>query len=156
MARYPNDDGLRAELAGLYVRFSRFQPARQELETILIHNPVISTDAWNNLYTICKRLGDQRAADDARIRFQQVITLKNTVAELTNDAQLRPTDARLFLRLSVTLLQLRQVDEAYAALTHAAMLDPADPEIAHAMEGAQNILRSRQAEAPGGSGGTPQ
>jgi Flp pilus assembly protein TadD len=155
LARYPDDDGLRAELAGLHMRFNQFKLARQELETILTHNPMISSDGLFNLYTVCKRLGDQRAAEDARARFQQLIALKDAATELTELARMHPTDARVFLRLSIALLQLRQIDKAYATLRQASALDPNDPEIARAMQGAQKILRARQ-ESGSASEGTPR
>ncbi len=155
LAQSPNDDGLRAELAGLEIRFNQFSLARKELDTILTHNPLISTDCWYNLYTVCKRLADQQGAAEAHKQFDHMILLKNAVADLTIQAEQHPTDARAYLRLSVALLQLRQIDKAYAALTRAAKLDPNDPEIAQAMQGAQAILRSQQG-AGGIGGGVPQ
>src|SRR5262249_12612793 len=86
----PEDDALRAELAGLHIPFSRFEPARRELTTILGHNPTISADCWLNLRTVYLRLGDKSAADAASAQFRRVIDLKRTAESLTEECQLRP------------------------------------------------------------------
>jgi Flp pilus assembly protein TadD len=157
LSRTPEDDGLRADLAGLHMRFIRFDLARQELETILNRNPVISGDCWYNLYTVYKKLGDKSSQEGARVRMQQLIELKQESVRLFEQAQLHPNDAHVFLQLSNVLLGLREMKKSYAALMRAATLAPEDPEISATMARAQAYIRARQGAAPqDGTGAQPQ
>jgi predicted Zn-dependent protease len=140
----PRDDALRAELAGVHMRFNRFNEARQELVTILSHNPMISADCWLNLRTVYRRLGDAASAATAENQFRRIIALKTEATDLQEQFLERPQDAHLALRLSNTLLKLGKVEDSFVALNRAVSVAPADPEVQRALSAAKALQRSRQ------------
>lgn len=143
LAANPTNSRVRAMLAGLQIRFGRASDARNTLKDYLLRVPNDS-DEWLVLETVCRRIRDDKGAEQAHAQFRHLVDTQAAATELTKQVQIHPNDAMVFFRLCLALHNAGRNRDAYAALQKAARLDPVNRQIAQMLVRVSQAMRSAQ------------
>jgi Flp pilus assembly protein TadD len=143
---FPEETFLHALMAGLHVRFGRYEAARREIQLFLARNPKDS-NGWLNLATVCERLGDRAGAATAGARFRWLVAAEDQATKLRHLSLLHPDDPSVYLGLADALERGGRLDEELAALSKASELRPGDPAIAQRLAAVQSARSQTEAIA---------
>jgi tetratricopeptide (TPR) repeat protein len=133
ISEHPDAGRLYSFMAGLHMRFGRYDDARKDYQTIVAGMPDAS-EAFYNLAIACERAGNAGAAANARARYQQLTDTMIEATELKREALLHRDDPDIFIRLARVMSRAGKKEEVIRDLEQASRLRPNDPSIRNALQ----------------------